>query len=102
MRISVKYISPLDIVAGHPDRFQMEMHNGATGTEPIHLLAEQVKHIPLVHRAMVSGGTMLLVNQAHTEPANALKEGDKVSVVLRISGIDLPGALHLRGATHLA
>jgi hypothetical protein len=30
---------------------------------------------------------MLLVNQVHTEPENALKEGDSVSVVLRISGI---------------
>ena len=87
MKVTVKYTGPLSIVAGRSEPFRVELHEGATGTELIHLLAEQVKDIPLVHRVMVSGGTMLLVNQEYTEPENALNEGDRVSVILRISGI---------------
>ena len=83
----MELISPLSVMAGRTEPFVAELAENATGMELIRVLGEQVKELPLIHRAATAGGMMLLVNQEHTSPQTALKEGDRISVVLRISGI---------------
>jgi molybdopterin converting factor small subunit len=87
MRVTVKLISPLSIMAGRREPFIVELPENATGMELIRILSNQVKGPLLIHRAVLAGGMMLLVNETYTTPDAALKEGDRVSAVLRISGI---------------
>jgi len=87
MRISVKLISPLDVVTGRMEPFAVELAESATAKDLIPFLSERVKGSPLLHRAVVAGGIMFLVNRAYATPDTALQEGDCVSVVLCISGI---------------
>ena len=87
MKVTVELISPLSVITGRRDPFTVELADSAAGTELIRTLGEQVKELPPIHSAVVAGGMMLLVNQKYTIPETGLKEGDRVSVVLRISGI---------------
>jgi molybdopterin converting factor small subunit len=87
MRVTVELISPLNVVTGRMEPFVVELAQGATTRDLIPVLGELVKGSPLIHRAMGADGIMFLVNRVHVTPNNALKEGDRVSLVLRISGI---------------
>jgi|GEM_PF-5490440 len=87
MKVTVELISPLGVITGRTDPFTVELADSATGTELIRTLGEEVKELPLIHSAVLAGGLMLLVNQKYTIPETGLKEGDRVSVVLRVSGI---------------
>jgi molybdopterin converting factor small subunit len=87
MKVTVELISPLNVVVGRMEPFVAELAEGATARDLIPVLSELFKGSPLIHRAVGADGIMFLVNRAHVTPNNALKEGDRVSVVLRISGI---------------
>ena len=87
MRVTVRLVSLLDIAAGQTEPLAVELADGATGRDLVSIVAEQVRRIPLIHGAVLAGGLMYLVNGTHSSPGAALQDGDKVSLVLRISGI---------------
>ncbi len=87
MKVEIELISPLSVATGCTEPFTWELEENATGRALIRALSEQLKTPPPIHRAVAAGGLMLLVNQKYATPDTVLKEGDKVSVILRISGI---------------
>ena len=87
MKVTVELISPLSVVTGCTEPFTLELGDNATGMDLIRALSERITEPPLVHRAVLAGGLMLLVEHAHSTPETVLKDGASVSVVLRISGI---------------
>ena len=87
MNVTVHLLSPLDVLARRMEPFTVELGEGAMGKDLIPVLSEMVEGQPLIHRAVTCGGIMFLVNKAHATATTPLKEGDRVSVVLRISGI---------------
>ena len=87
MRVTVELISPFSVLAGRAEPFAVKLAETTTGMELVRALGEQVKELPLIHRAVAAGGMMLLVNQEQMSPQAPLMEGDGVSVVLRVSGI---------------
>ena len=87
MRVAVKLVSPLNLVPGRKEPFAVELADGATATDLVPIVAERVKHLPHIHGAVLAGGLMFLVNGAYSSPDVVLRDGDRVSVVLRISGI---------------
>ena len=87
MRVTVELLSPLSLTAGRTEPFAVELDDSDTGRDLVPVVADLVKHLPLIHRAVLAGGLMFLVNGEYGSPDVALKDGDRVSVVLRISGI---------------
>ena len=57
------------------------------GADLIRALHQHFKHPLFMTRAAEIGRFMLLVNKTYTSPDTPLSEGDRVSVVLRMSGI---------------
>ena len=85
--MTVELISPLNILARRTEPFGVELAENAIGRDLIPVIGDLVRDLPLVYRAVVAGGLMLLVNAVYETPDVALKDGDRVSVVLCISGI---------------
>ena len=87
MRVTVELLSPLSVITGYRDPFPLELGESATGADLIRALHQHFKHPLFMTRAAEIGRFMLLVNKTYTSPDTPLSEGDRVSVVLRMSGI---------------
>jgi molybdopterin converting factor small subunit len=87
MKVTVELLSPLSVITGYREPFPLELANSATGLDLIRALGQQVKHPLFMTQAAETGRFMLLVNKAYASPDTPLSEGDRVSVVLRMSGI---------------
>lgn len=87
MRIAVELLSPLSVITGYGEPFSLELDNSATGVDLIRALHRHLKHPLFMTGAADTGRFMLLVNKTYTSPDTPLSDGDRVSVVLRMSGI---------------
>ena len=87
MKVTVELLSPLSVIAGYREPFPLELGESATGADLIRALHQQLRHPLFMTEAAETGRVMLLVNQTYTSPDTPLSEGDRVSVVLRMSGI---------------
>jgi molybdopterin converting factor small subunit len=87
MRVTVELLSPLSVITGYREAFSLELGESATGADLIRALHQYLNHPLFMTRAAEIGRFMLLVNKTYTSPDTPLSEGDRVSVVLRMSGI---------------
>lgn len=87
MRVTVELLSPLSVITGYGEPFSLELGDSATGVDLIRALHQQLKHPLFMAQAAEIGRFMLLVNRVYAGPDTPLSEGDRVSVVLRMSGI---------------